>query len=274
MRDIIGNTICADLLDYLHRDHLFSGLPFAVGERYMAYFYVTPVTGEVHYPARMVLRIQRDGHERPDVVTELLKHLRYRYELSERALVHHAKLAAYVMIGKALEMWTDALWRDLALDEVGPESDLRTESDITALRERFVAERSEEAAGRISDRMQGRIEAELARRGDDSFLEWLRDETAAEGGKPDDDVNKDRRKAAVHALSTGDPQSKALQAVSRCGGRRTDRSGGLPQALWRQGPAAAIGARRSQLRGRCSLVEGAYMDPSAHNAPESRGRPW
>ena len=43
-----------------------------------------------------------------------LKHLRYRYELSERALVHHAKVAADAMIGKALEIWNDALWLESA----------------------------------------------------------------------------------------------------------------------------------------------------------------
>jgi HD superfamily phosphohydrolase len=102
--DVVGNTICADLLDYLRRDHLFTGLPLAVGSRYLASFYVTPKANEPYYPQRMVLRITRDGRERVDVVTELLKHLRYRYELSERALVHHAKLAADAMIGKAIEM--------------------------------------------------------------------------------------------------------------------------------------------------------------------------
>ena len=51
------------------------------------------------------------------MVTELLKHLRYRYELSERALVHHAKLAADAMLGKAIAMWRDALWVEAALSK-------------------------------------------------------------------------------------------------------------------------------------------------------------
>ena len=64
VNDIVGNTICADLLDYLRRDHLNMGLPLAVGERYLAYFYVTPREGHHYYPARMVLRIHRGGQPR------------------------------------------------------------------------------------------------------------------------------------------------------------------------------------------------------------------
>lgn len=194
VRDIIGNTICADLLDYLHRDHLFTGLPFAVGSRYLASFYVTPIRDEVHYPARMVLRIHRGGQERPDVVTELLKHLRYRYELSERALVHHTKLSADAMIGKALEMWSDAVWRDLALDDVGRESPLADETDIGRLRERYARERDRATTDGITAKMQGAMEDELSRRGDDSFLEWLRDWAG-------DDANNDKRKAAIRTLA-------------------------------------------------------------------------
>ena len=43
--DIVNNTICADILDYLHRDHYFTGLPCTVGDRFMDNFYVG--TGQV-----------------------------------------------------------------------------------------------------------------------------------------------------------------------------------------------------------------------------------
>jgi HD superfamily phosphohydrolase len=109
VEDIVGNTICADLLDYLERDHRATGLPVALGRRFVSSFYVTP-KGNPETEQHMVLRIGRDGRERTDVVTEVLKYLRYRYELSERALVHHSKLGADAMIGKALEMWYDLFW--------------------------------------------------------------------------------------------------------------------------------------------------------------------
>ncbi len=92
----------------------------------------------------MVLRIQRDSQTRADVVTELLKHLRYRYELSERVLVHHAKLAADAMIGKALSIWRDALWIDRAfelLDRETPATPLRTRPSEVALEARLGKDR-------------------------------------------------------------------------------------------------------------------------------------
>lgn len=113
--DMVGNTICADLTDYLQRDHTYLGLPFSLGSRFMSAFYVTPrqprpLPGEKGplYQERMAVLLHRDGHIRADIVTELLKHLRYRYELQERALVHHAKLAADAMLGRLLELWISA----------------------------------------------------------------------------------------------------------------------------------------------------------------------
>lgn len=107
--DLVGNTICADLLDYLERDHLFTGLPLSLGARYKSEFYVTPKRDSVLYPERVAIRIHRNGRERPDVVTELLKHLRYRYELQERVLSHHTKIAADAMVGKMLDRWSTAM---------------------------------------------------------------------------------------------------------------------------------------------------------------------
>jgi HD superfamily phosphohydrolase len=113
--DMVGNTICADLTDYLQRDHAFLGLPISIGTRFMSAFYVTPsraspLPGQKGplYQERMAVLLHRGGHIRADIVTELLKHLRYRYELQERALVHHAKLAADAMVGRLLEMWIAA----------------------------------------------------------------------------------------------------------------------------------------------------------------------
>jgi hypothetical protein len=69
--DLVGNTICADLLDYLVRDHLFTGLPARLGDRFISAFFVVP-TGRGPLSQRMALNIQRNGHERTDVVSELL----------------------------------------------------------------------------------------------------------------------------------------------------------------------------------------------------------
>lgn len=111
--DLVGNTICADLLDYLDRDHLFTGLPESLGRRFVSAFFVTP-SGRGSFSERLALNIVRDGHERTDIVSELLKALRYRYELSERALVHQAKLSADAMLGESIEQWEWALWWEAA----------------------------------------------------------------------------------------------------------------------------------------------------------------
>jgi HD superfamily phosphohydrolase len=106
--DLVGNTICADLIDYLPRDHLYSGLPMALGHRFLDAFFVTG-TDRTRLASRMALSIVRENRERTDIVTELLKYLRYRYELTERVLVHHAKLSADAMVGKALELWFEEI---------------------------------------------------------------------------------------------------------------------------------------------------------------------
>jgi HD superfamily phosphohydrolase len=215
--DLVGNTICADLLDYLRRDHLYTGLPLALGRRYEAGFYVLP-EGDPHFGQHMVLRIHRHGEERPDAVSEILKHLRYRYELSERALFHHAKLAADAMVGKALEMWHDALWveeasRRLAGDDLGapafPEG-----TDIDRVRERFGEFFPEEPAPgtptpsslteELDLKIQRRIDEAMTKRGDDGLLEHLT-ELPDDG---DDRLDNGRRRAVAELAS--DLENRAL----------------------------------------------------------------
>ena len=142
--DIVGNTICADLIDYLWRDHYFTGLPFAVGRRFLDGFYVTR-SDHPYHAQRMVVQISRSGQVRADVVSELFKYLRYRYELSERVLAHHAKLAVDVMLGKVMSLWRDAL---------------RSEFGGTDL-----------------DRATATIEEQMLHRSDDGILEYLIDQS-------------------------------------------------------------------------------------------------
>jgi HD superfamily phosphohydrolase len=133
--DLVGNTICADLVDYLPRDHAYAGLPIALGHRFLSAFFVTPETGNHLHKKRMALSISRDGHERADIASELLKYLRYRYELTERVLTHHAKLRADAMIGVLI-----GLWKDLIRQERAAFGQPSTEEDVTAtLEEQLLA---------------------------------------------------------------------------------------------------------------------------------------
>jgi hypothetical protein len=95
LEQIVGGTIGADLLDYLRRDNYFCGLSYEFDDRVFDYFRVSD--GE------LVLDLQQDGFFRPDALSEITNLLRIRYVLSERVYYHHAKMAAGVMISKAVE---------------------------------------------------------------------------------------------------------------------------------------------------------------------------
>ncbi len=63
--DLVGNTICADLLNYLLRDHLYTGLPVALGHRFTSAFFIVPER-RGPYSERVALNIMQDGYERTD----------------------------------------------------------------------------------------------------------------------------------------------------------------------------------------------------------------
>jgi hypothetical protein len=171
--DIVGNTICADLIDYIQRDHASAGLPLALGNRFVNDFYVTG-THAVHWRERMVVQISRHGHLRRDVVSELVKYLRYRYELSERVLYHHAKVAADAMIGKLLEMWRDALWMDEAERRFPALLEGADNGhDLTELRKRVGEFAGASVLEEVDSLVAGSVEDVFVRWSDDGLLEHL-----------------------------------------------------------------------------------------------------
>jgi HD superfamily phosphohydrolase len=178
VEDLVGDTICADLLDYLLRDHQNTGLPASLGRRFTAAFFIVP-EGRGPFSRRAALNIMRDGHERTDVISELLKALRYRYELNERVLYHHAKLSADAMIGKALELWADAAWLEFASEKISKlddAEDLVESQDLVAIRDRLEsasADRRRRPSAFERER-RTRFEEEFLKYGDDGLLERMR----------------------------------------------------------------------------------------------------
>ena len=170
--DIVGNTICADLIDYLQRDHYFTGLPAKVGDRFIQGFYVTP-SNHPQRAQQMVIQISRGGRERRDVISELFKYLRYRYELSERALVHHAKLAADAMLGKLFELWRDSLWTQRAQEKLSLKGrDLGL--DIGDLRRSIIIKhKKKDLPEQIDIEVQEYLEKIFMSHGDDGLLEYI-----------------------------------------------------------------------------------------------------
>ena len=163
--DIVGNTICADLIDYLQRDHAYTGLPASLGHRFIDGFYVRPSDAPLH-AMKMVVQSAQDGRKRDDVISELFKYLRYRYELSERVLVHHAKLAADAMVGKMLDAYADDT-RNAVAHESNDEID-RYEPDLPK-------------AGKpatLEQQVRDRLERLFTTHGDDGLLETIAGQAA------------------------------------------------------------------------------------------------
>ncbi|MEA2070742.1 MAG: HD domain-containing protein [Asgard group archaeon] len=93
---IINDTICADLLDYLRRDCYYTGITKDYDDRIFDYFIIQD--------DKLVLDFVKNMMERSDARSEILHLLRLRYFLTERVYYHHAKLASGAMISKALEL--------------------------------------------------------------------------------------------------------------------------------------------------------------------------
>lgn len=224
-QDIVGNTISADLMDYLARDHQFTGLPAAMGRRFLGSFYVSK-SDDPFKPNRMVLRVVRGQRERKDTLTELLKFLRYRYELSERALAHHAKLAADAMVGKLLQLYSDALWVDELERRAREDRALRSDladikrGDLDSLRGGAKPRLGEGGLGSVTEESRRQLETTLLRHGDDGLLEYLR----ALG----DERSDDSRWAGVRDLSEALLDRRLFKPAARM----SDRS--HAHRLWEQ----------------------------------------
>ena len=99
--DLISNTICADLIDYLLRDAMNTGVRRAVDLKFLDRLFVRRV------PQRFdELRVVFDLTDprrgiRKDTVSALLGLLESRYDLMERVYMHRTKLAASAMLGRS-----------------------------------------------------------------------------------------------------------------------------------------------------------------------------
>jgi HD superfamily phosphohydrolase len=110
-RDLIGNTICADLLDYLHRDYFNLGRSLQFNSRLLDYLEIH--TRKRSAPDRvehkLVVNLRGGTRPRPDAVTAILELLESRYQLAEIALFHRTKVTAAAMLERALAEWSSSL---------------------------------------------------------------------------------------------------------------------------------------------------------------------
>jgi HD superfamily phosphohydrolase len=107
-RDIIGNTICADLLDYLHRDWLHVGKRRELDLRLLEYTEIRrSIRPAAPLDTRLVINLRGAHRVRTDAVTAILDLLESRYQLAEVALFHRAKLCAAGMLERAISELAD-----------------------------------------------------------------------------------------------------------------------------------------------------------------------
>lgn len=242
--DMVGNTICADLLDYLARDHLHTGLGLAFGTTYQRDFYVRPDNPADPYARRMVVRVVRDGKVRRDIVTELLKILRYRYEETERALYHHAKLSVDSMLGKILEMLADVMWRNLAIERLPSVSGSVSVSQDAAVLRRLVADSAGEGVCAAIDReIETLLEDLFTTWNDDGLLIYLRTLLA-----PERHSSLARHAAVIgnHNVERDDPPDARQQGVVELLDRVLNRDNFKP--IGQSSPKAVNNAKQTYKR--------------------------
>jgi HD superfamily phosphohydrolase len=104
IHDLVSNTVCADLLDYLLRDNFFCNLGVSLEYHFTKFLYLSK---DKDNQRRLFVRLwkndQEGGRPRRDTLSDLCRLLETRYLIAERVYFHHAKIAAGAMLGRAIQ---------------------------------------------------------------------------------------------------------------------------------------------------------------------------
>ncbi len=154
-RDIIGNTICADLVDYLHRDWYHLGKPKYFDARLIEYLEIRRHEGD--QKSELVIYLRRRDQVRIDAVTAIIDLLESRYQLGENALFHHTKLTAAAMLERIVTEISDAVPEDKEkwLDDLVEELLECSDSEMLALLGDKADELRKKSGGELAARLQG-----------------------------------------------------------------------------------------------------------------------
>lgn len=102
-KDIVGNTICADFLDYIHRDWYHLGKPLYYDMRLYQYMEVRrPGTAVGNGEAQFFINVRASSKIRHDALTDILELLNARYKLAETVLFHRTKLALTGLLDRCI----------------------------------------------------------------------------------------------------------------------------------------------------------------------------
>lgn len=127
--NMVGNTLCADLLDYIYRDWYHVGKVIQPEDRIFQYMEIrnreaisapeSAPENQRRSPSDLfVLNLGDNTGQVPKIRTDgisaVLSLLERRYELAETVLYHRTKLAAGAMLGRALhELWGGSDAKDM-----------------------------------------------------------------------------------------------------------------------------------------------------------------
>lgn len=100
IHDIVSNTVCADLLDYIARDNYFCNLGCSMEYRFINFLYLK----RENEKKRVFVRLMKKGKNEPrkDTLTDLARLIEARYLIAERVYFHHTKIISGAMLGRAL----------------------------------------------------------------------------------------------------------------------------------------------------------------------------
>lgn len=112
--DIVKNTVCADLLDYLRRDAYYCNLNLDFGDRFLNFLFLAPVPiKSSEYkgkdPIRLVVGVWKDKEKkhRRDIIDELIQLLNCRFYVGSAVYFHHAKIITSAIISRAVKQALD-----------------------------------------------------------------------------------------------------------------------------------------------------------------------
>ena len=125
--DMVSNTLCADLLDYVLRDSYYCGLKERIGDRFLSYLgivsldpskndkndgsFTKDITQTNGHLVLLSYRIEKDTknpsipkpvESKRDIQSEAVDLLRKRFSIAEKVYFHRTKIAASAMIIEAV----------------------------------------------------------------------------------------------------------------------------------------------------------------------------
>lgn len=164
MADIVGNTICADYLDYLRRDPSNVGLDVLHDDRVASRFFVGK---DANRSLRMALALtDRRGKPRLDTCTGVVELVRQRFRFAEIIYYHKTKVAASAMLAKvfALVGKPDEVGRTSMTIDIDEVADL-AQNVLSGGPENLAAQREKYSPSALLD-------PEI---GDETLVLWLQD---------------------------------------------------------------------------------------------------